>query len=379
MAKRTKRIIIWSLLVVAIAALALPKLIGTSSGGASGKEAPARAGGSGGGGGRGGGGKGGGPVAVRAVVVTTGELDDRLRVSGTILPSEQVDLQSETAGKITGIYFREGERVGAGKLLVRINDAELQAQLKRAQYRRTLAAAKEARQRQLLERKAISPADYDVAINELNTADAEIALVRAQIAKTEIRAPFAGVIGLRNVSLGSYIAPTTKIATLSSVDQVKVDFFIPERYSGTVRPGSSVNFSVEGSDETIAGRVYAIEPRLEQSTRTLQVRATAPNRGGLLMPGAFAEVEILLNRTEQAITVPSESVIPESGGKMTVLVTRNGKVESTPVEVGLRTSRKVQVLSGLAPGDTVISSGIQMVKPGGAVKITGIDEMGDEM
>jgi membrane fusion protein, multidrug efflux system len=379
MAKRTKRILIWSLLVVAIAALALPKLVGTSSGGASGKEASARAGGSGGGRGGGGGKGGGGPVSVRAVVVSSGELDDRLRVSGTILPSEQVDLQSETAGKITGIFFREGERVGAGKLLVRINDAELQAQLKRAQYRRTLAAAKEARQRQLLERKAISPADYDIAINELNTADAEISLVKAQIAKTEIRAPFAGVIGLRSVSLGSYIAPTTKIATLSSVDQVKVDFFIPERYSGTVRPGSNVKFSVEGSDESIAGRVYAIEPRLDQSTRTLQVRATAPNRGGLLVPGAFAEVEILLNRTEQAITVPSESVIPESGGKMSVLVTRNGKVESTPVEVGLRTSRKVQVLSGLTPGDTVISSGIQMVKPGGMVKITGIDEMGDEM
>jgi membrane fusion protein (multidrug efflux system) len=378
MAKRTKPILIWSLLVVALAALAIPKIIGKSSGGASGREAPARAGGAGGT--RGGGGKGsGGPVSVRAVVVTPGELDDRLRVSGTILPSEQVDLQSETAGKIVGIYFREGERVGTGKLLVRINDSELQAQLKRAQYRRTLAAAKEARQRQLLERKAISPADYDVAINELNTADADISLIRAQLAKTEIRAPFAGVIGLRSVSLGSYISPTTRIATLSSVDQVKVDFFIPERYSGTVRPGSSVNFSVEGSTEKIAGRVYAIEPRLDQSTRTLQVRATAPNRGGLLVPGAFAEVEILLNRTEQAITVPSESVVPESGGKMSVFVTRNGKVESTPVEVGLRTSRKVQVLSGLAPGDTVISSGIQMVKAGGSVKITGIDVMGDEM
>ena len=139
-------------------------------------------------------------------------------------------------------------------------------------------------QRQLLERKAISPADYDVAINELNTADAEIALVRAQIARTEIRAPFAGVVGLRNVSLGSYIAPTTKIATLSSVNPVKVDFFVPERYSGAVRPGSSVTFTVGGDGDRISGRVYAVEPRLEQSTRTLQVRATAPNPGGRLMP-----------------------------------------------------------------------------------------------
>jgi membrane fusion protein (multidrug efflux system) len=374
MSKRTKRILIWSLLIAAVAALAIPKLITHSpkGEGAAKGEAPARAAAPGGsrGAGRGGGGS---PVAVEAVVVGTGEMADRLRVSGTVLPNESVDLQSEVSGKIVGIYFREGQPVARGQLLVKINDADLQAQLKRAELEKTLAASKEARQKQLIEKKAISPSDYDVALNELNTASAEIELVKAQIAKTEIRAPFAGVVGLRNVSVGSYIAPTTKIATFSSTNPVKIDFFVPEKYLGVVRPGSTVAFSIAGSSGQVSGRVYAVEPRVEQATRTLQVRATAPNPGGRLVPGSFAEVEVTLSRFEQAMTVPTEAIVPQPGGKMAVFIARNGKAESRPIDVGLRTPRSVQVLSGLAPGDTVISSGVQLVKPGGAVKVTMVD------
>jgi membrane fusion protein, multidrug efflux system len=385
MSKRTKRIVIWSMLALVLAALALPKLTSDDAagapggpGGAPGAGARAVPAAGGKGGGRTGGGAGRGPVSVRAVVISEGALDDDLRVSGTLLPNEQVELQSEASGKIIGIYFREGESVGRGKLLVKINDAELRAQLSRAQHRRTLALAKETRTKQLLEKNAVSPADYDVALSELNTANAEIDLIRAQLDKTELRAPFAGTIGFRQVSLGSYISPATRIATLSNTNPVKVEFYVPERYGRLVRPGSTVSFSVDGS-ERMTGRVYAIEPRIEASTRTLQVRATAANPGGRLIAGSFAQIELRLSRTEEAITVPSEAIVPQAGGASSVYVAANGKAEQRTVGVGQRTARMVQITSGLAAGDTVIFSGVQMVKPGGDIKVTAIADGATEL
>ncbi|MBC8145881.1 MAG: efflux RND transporter periplasmic adaptor subunit, partial [bacterium] len=273
-------------------------------------------------------------------------------------------------GKITGIYFNKGEAVGRGKLLVRINDGELRAQHKRAVYRRTLAAAKEKRSRELLGKNAVSAADYDVALSELQTSNAEIELIQAQLDKTQLHAPFAGVIGFRQVSIGSYISPATRIATLSNTNPVKIEFFVPERYQPLVRPGSAITFNVDGARDERTGRVYAIEPRIEQTTRTLQVRATAPNPGGQLMPGSFAQIALRLSRTVQAISIPSEAVIPQAGGKTSVFVTKYGVADRRDIEVGLRTERTVQVISGLTPGDTVIVSGVQMVKPGGSIKVT---------
>jgi membrane fusion protein (multidrug efflux system) len=377
MSKRTKRIVIWTMLTAVLAALAWPKVFSGEEpdAGAGGPGAGARAVPAGGGGARGGGGAGGrgGPVAVRAVVVSGGALDDEVRVSGTLLPNEQVELQSEASGKIVGIYFDEGQFVGKGKLLVKINDAELRAQLKRAQHRRTLAAAKEARTKQLLEKNAVSPADYDVAISELNTANAEIELIRAQIDKTEVRAPFAGTVGFRQVALGSYISPATRIATLSSTNPVKVEFYVPERYGSAVRPGSTITFSVDGG-EPVSGRVFAIEPRVDQETRTLQVRASAPNPGGGMRPGSYAQIALRLGRTEEAITIPSEAILPQEGGRSAVFVTKDGKAEQRPVDVGIRTERLVQITSGLTAGDTVIFSGVQMVKPGGEIRVTSVEE-----
>jgi membrane fusion protein (multidrug efflux system) len=185
MSKRTKRIVIWTVTLAAITALAVPKL--TSSRSPSKETAADKRG------------NGGPPkqVSVKAYVVTAGQLDDRIAVTGSILPNEQIDLQSEVPGKIVRIYFTEGTQVRKGAPLVKINDADLQAQLTRAIYEKQLAQAKEDRQRQLREKQAVSPAEYDIALNELNTATASIAIIRAQIAKTLILAPFSGTIGLR--------------------------------------------------------------------------------------------------------------------------------------------------------------------------------------
>jgi membrane fusion protein (multidrug efflux system) len=357
MTKRTKRIVIWTAALAAITALALPKLTSSrpssrdSAADKRGNGAPSK------------------QVSVKAYVVTAGQLDDRISVTGSILPNEQIDLQSEVPGKIVRIYFAEGSQVRKGTPLVKINDADLQAQLTRAIYERQLAQAKEERGRQLREKQAVSPAEYDIALNELNTASASISLIRAQIAKTLIVAPFSGTVGLRQVSQGSYISPSTKIATLSSIDPVKVEFAVPEKYFGAVRRGSRIGFRVAGSAETYEAQVYAVEPQIDQATRTLQVRALCANHDGRIVPGAFAQIDLTLKEIGNAVMVPTEAVVPELQGKK-VFIARNGKAESKPVEVGIRTDRSVQITSGLSVGDTVITSGILQVKPGSPLKIS---------
>jgi len=362
MTKRTKRLTLWLVAAAVILGLAIPKLTSrTGSAPAASQK-----------GGRGGGGTG--PVTVKAYVVSSSSLNDQISVTGTISPHEQVDLQSEVPGKLVRIYFREGEYVKKGTLLTKINDVDLRAQLERAQYAKQLAEAKEGRQRQLRDKEAVSPAEYDVAINELNTATADIALIKAQIAKTEIRAPFSGVVGLRQVSEGSYVSPTTKIATLSSIDPVKIDFSVPEKYFNSVRRGSDISFTIQGSEGRYTGRVYAVEPQIDQQTRTLLVRALCSNGNGKIFPGSFAQIDLVLNKIDGALMVPTEAVIPELQGKK-VFVSKDGKVEPRIVEVGIRTSKTVQITSGLAAGDTVITTGILQVKPGSTVKISELQQL----
>lgn len=345
--------------VAVLAGLAIPKLMSPSG---SSNAAPARAAGR------------GGAVNVKAYIVQPSTLDDRILVTGTISPNEQVDLQSEVPGKITRILFKEGSSVNKGALLVKFNDADLQAQLQRAIYRKDLAAAKEYRQRMLREKDAVSQAEYDIALNELNTTSADISLIKAQIAKTEIRAPFSGVIGLRYVSEGSYVSTSNRIASLHSVNPVKIDFSVPEKYYSLVRRGSQISFRVQGSENEYVGTVYAVEPRIDQTTRTLQVRALCQNSGGAVFPGAFAEIELVLTSDEGAIMVPTEALIPELDGA-SVFVASGGKAEPRKVEVGARTEKSVQILSGLTQGDTVITTGILQMRPGSSLKVTEIQKL----
>ncbi len=359
MTTRAKRITIGLVAVAVLAGLAIPKL--TSSSGTSAAAPPARSGGA-------------LPINVKAYVLQQSRLDDRILVTGTVTPNEQVDLQSEIPGKITRILFREGGTVAKGALLVKINDADLRAQLDRAIYRKELAEAKENRQRMLRERDAVSQAEYDVALNELNIAAAEINLIKAQIDKTEIRAPFSGTIGLRYVSEGSYVSPTTKIAGLHSINPVKIDFSVPEKYSNLVRPGNRITFKIQGTDKNYTGTVYAVEPRIDQATRTLQVRAHCENSGGTIVPGAFAQIDLVLKSEGNALMIPTQALIPELNGA-SVFVSKNGKAEPRKVETGARTESSVQITDGLTPGDTVITSGILQVRPGGTVNITEIQNL----
>ncbi|MFQ5650688.1 MAG: efflux RND transporter periplasmic adaptor subunit [bacterium] len=311
------------------------------------------------------------PVTVH--VVKPEKLNNKIFSTGTILANEEVELKSEISGRITEIHLNEGARVSSGELLVKINDTELQAQLLKAHYQKKLAEDKEERGRKQLEIEAISQEDYDVILNELNTEKAEIQLIKAQIDKTEIRAPFDGVVGLRHVSKGSYISPNTKIANLLDINPVKIDFVIPEKYVNLVQPGDKIAFKIQGFDEQFEGAVYAIEPRIDPATRTLRLRAISPNKEGKVLPGAFAEVKLVLDEITDALMIPTAALVPELRGQKVFLLA-HGKASPQKVTIGIRTENKIQITSGIAPGDTVITSGILQLRPGAEVKISEINQ-----
>ena len=286
---------------------------------------------------------------------------------GTVLANEEVEIRSESSGKVEKIFFKEGGRVQKGEALLKINDAELNAQLQRAQSRQAITEEQAERQRQLYAQKLASEQAYKNAENELNIAKAEVQLIQAQIDKTELRAPFAGTIGLRYVSEGSYISPTTRIATLQDYNVVKVDFTIPEKYAAAVKKGDKISFAVTGITKRFSGTVYALEPKVDPATRTLRLRASSPNPEGVLVPGAFANVEIVLQE-KQTLTIPSFALIPELKGHR-VFLYKNGKAESQSVTIGGRTDERVEIAEGLQAGDTLITSGILQLRPSMAVKI----------
>jgi membrane fusion protein (multidrug efflux system) len=312
----------------------------------------------------------GGPqkLSVDALVIKPSKLDNKLVVTGSVLPNESLELRSEVSGKITSIRFEEGRRVRKGDTLLKISDDEIVAQLEKQRYNQKLNEDNEYRQRKLLEKDAISQEEYDNALNRLNTTVADIKLLEAQLAKTRILAPFDGVIGLRFVSEGAYISPNTTIATLYNISQAKIDFAIPARYSTQVTPGKRIRFTVENDLKVNEGQVYAIEPRIDPETRTLKIRAYADNRSGTLLPGQFVKIELILQSLDNAIMVPTEIVVPEQAGKK-IFMLENGKVKEMMVETGIRTEDALEILTGLKEGDTVLTTGILQLRQGMEVQI----------
>ncbi len=316
-------------------------------------------------------------LQVRVHRVAPVELAERLATIGTVRANEEVGIVSEISGKIAAIYFDEGSQVAEGQLLLKIDDSELSAERQRAIYRVELAERAEARQQQLLDDGVISSETYDVALGELNVLRAELQLIEAQLLKTEIRAPFGGVIGLRWVSPGSYLSSQTRIAELQDLDPVKLDFSVPERYATLMQIGDEVSFTVEGIERAFHGTVYAIEPSIDAASRSLRMRARCPNTDGALLPGTFANVELAVRSVSDALTVPAIAVIPELGGKK-VFVYRDGVAEPVPVTTGIRNESDVQVTSGLTDGDLVITSGILQLQPGLEVEIEDDAGVADE-
>lgn len=310
-------------------------------------------------------------LQVIAQVIQPHLLTDEILVTGRLVPDEEVDLSFESSGKITDIFFTEGSYVTRGQLLAKVNDRQLQAQLKRLEAQVPLAEDRVFRQNALLKRDAVSKEAYEQVKTELATLNADIDNVKASIEMTELRAPFDGVIGLRQVSTGAYASPSTLVAKLTRITPLKVEFAVPERYARQILKGTNLEFKVEGKLDTYAAQVYATESSIDRETHTLNVRALYPNRHGELMAGRYADIRLKQKEIRDAIAIPSEAIVPEMG-KNKVFVYRNGLAEPVDVILGIRTDAEVQIIQGLAVGDTILTSGTLQLRKGMPVELQAI-------
>ena len=308
------------------------------------------------------------PINVNGIVVKAQTFDNNLSLSGSIEANEQVEIRSEVSGIVESINFREGSTVTKGQLLFKVNDVELRAQLAQAKTKQGLASENERRAKLLLQKEAISQEEYDVARADFKLAQAQIQLIQAQIAKTSVRAPFSGKIGLRSISPGTYITPSLLVARLVNISKLKITFSIHEKYANKVRLNTNLSFTVSGATESYSATIYAIEPEVQIATRTLQIRAIADNKNGKLLPGTFATVELPLDIIKDAIVIPSEAIVPIQNGKK-VFISNKGKAKEINIKTTTRTDTSVLVLSGLKAGDTLITGGVMSLKNDTPVKV----------
>ena len=310
---------------------------------------------------------------VKAVVLSSTTISDEFFVSGSIIPDEEVDLSFETSGKIIDIFFKEGTRVSKGDLLAKINDAPLQAELNKLKAQLKLYTDRMYRQNALLEKEAVSQEAFQEAETNLATLQAEIDKVTANIEQTELRAPFDGIIGLRQVSQGTYASPTTTIARLTKTNPLKIDFAVPERYAGTLKAGTNLTFTVEGDLDEKKAKIYALDSHVNRDTRTFSVRAMYDNSDGKLYPGRYVSIALTTQTFENTLAVPSQAIISEMGIDK-VFLYKSGKAVPVEIKKGVRTESLVQVLEGINPGDTVITTGTMQLRTGQKVILDSVNE-----
>jgi membrane fusion protein (multidrug efflux system) len=306
-------------------------------------------------------------VVKQSVVIQT------ISISGTLKPFEETVLMPEVTGRVVTINLPEGKFVKQGTELVKLFDGDLQAQLKKAQTQLQIAQQTQTRQNELIKISGISQSDYDQAVLQVNSIGADVEVLKVQIRKTEVRAPFDGVIGLRNISLGAEVTPATALATIRAVQQLKLDFSIPEKYSSMVRPGMKVKFSVQGDDAKYDATLLATEEGIDITTRNLKARAVVKNKDAALKPGAFANVELELGENKNVLMVPTQAVIPRERNKQ-LIVAKNGKAQFVTVTTGVRQASNVEVLDGIAAGDTVVTTGLLFLKPGSDLKFSKVTQ-----
>lgn len=315
-----------------------------------------------------------GPLMVDAFVVSKSVVSEDIEVPGSLLPYEETAIRAEVGGRIVKLNIQEGSTVEKGTLLVKLFDQDLQAQLKKLQVQLQINEKTEERNRELLKINAISQQDYDLSQLNVENLKADIESTQIAISKTEIRAPYQGTLGLRNVSLGSYISPADVVTTIRQVDQLKLDFAIPEKYAKEIGKGYLVSFRVDGGAKDHEARVIATENSVDQNTRTLKVKALVTKSHKELVPGVFARVNLQLGKDENALLVPTQAVIPNIRNKQIILFRKDSAL-FTVVETGIRDSAYVQILNGVKPGDTVITSGLMAIRPNSKVKLTRVNTL----
>lgn len=304
---------------------------------------------------------------VDAIIVKPSLLINEISVSGSLLAFEEVELKNEVAGRVVKINLPEGKFVKKGTLLVKLFDDDLQSSLHKLTTQLAIQQKIYNRQSELLKVNGISQNDYDQTGLLLNSLKADIEVEKTLIRKTEVLAPFDGVIGLRNISIGAIVTPSTLLSTIRTANKIKLDFSVPEKYSSVISTGMKVKFKMSNNDKTYDATVIATEQGINVGTRSLKVRALVNSSARELVSGAFANVTLRLSENHNALMIPTQTIIPEEENK-SVIVARHGKAHFITVQTGIRKSSDIEITDGLQPGDTVITSGLLFLKEGGKLQ-----------
>lgn len=363
MNKKTK-IALLIIIVLFIAGMAFyPKIKAILTAGDESSPAPTNQGGS----------RGRTALNVNAMILKPQNLTDVIRTKGILLPDEEVDLSFETSGKITEIYFKEGTTVRKGQLLAKVNDKPLQAELKKLEAQIPLAQDRVFRQKALLAKDAVSQEAYESVNTELEKLKADIELVKSRIAQSELRAPFDGVIGLRQVSEGAYASPTVIISSLTKITPIKIEFSVNEAYVNDIKAGTPLSFEIDGDLNKYTASVYAVESNTDKQTFSLKARAIYNNPGGRLKPGQSTNIEIKLKEIKNTIVIPSLATIAEMGRDI-AYVYKGGKAHQVVLKKGMRTASSIQILDGLHVGDTILTTGVMQLRDGLPIILDTIEE-----
>ncbi len=317
------------------------------------------------------GGPGGAPpgVAVEARPPQVVKLPQSITTVGSLRSDEAVIVRPEIAGRVIEIAFREGQRVTAGQVLVRLDDSVQKADLERARANLTLSKSKYERARDLRAQGFISSQAKDEAENTLKVAQADVELAAARLAKTAVKAPFGGIIGLRSVSVGDYVKEGQDMVNLEEIDPLKVDFRIPEVFLSQVKAGQVLQITMDAlPDRTWPGQVYAINPLVDANGRAIAIRAQVSNADGRLRPGMFARVRLLTSEARDSLMIPEEAIFPVGDDKYVYKVV-DGRAQRQRIDIGLRRDGKVEVTGGLAPADSVVTAGLVKLRDGAPVRV----------
>jgi len=310
-------------------------------------------------------------MPVKAVAARLAPAVDEASAVGTLRADESVVIRPEIAGRLSEIRFEEGQTVKKGALLATLDSSEVRAQLASAQAQATLDAqrlerAEDLHKKNFISRQALDEAHSNNARSQASRREAE-----AKVAKSEIRAPFSGVAGLRQVSQGAYVAAGTDIARLEKIDQLKLDFRVPEVYLAKLKAAQQVKVQVDAyADESFGGTIYAIEPAVDEATRTIQIRARVANADLKLRPGMFGRVQLQLAVREKAVWIPEQAIVPK-GQDAFVFRVANGKAELIKVQTGARKVGEVEIRAGISAGDMVVTEGTQRIGPGSPISVMG--------
>jgi len=306
--------------------------------------------------------------SVDVYIVQSGDLKNDIFVTGNLLADEQVDIKAQEAGNIVSINFQEGKPVVKGQLLVKIDDRDWKAQLQAANVNLETLNKDLTRKKELLKINGVSVQDVENAENNIANVKSQIEQLKVKIDYSEIRAPFSGVVGLRNFSPGAYLSVGQTITTLVKSNPIKIDFQVPSNYAHSLKVGQTIQMVTRSNKDTINAKIYAYDPLISETSRTIKVRAVANNPNNKYLPGDFADVLLTLADIKDAILIPSEAVVPQVD-KQTIFIVKNGKSVSVPVQIGIRTNRMVEVISGANVGDTLIMTGLVTMRSGIPLKI----------